>query len=144
MPVEMNTVPSIPTLPGLPGGGGVVRAVGVLQPLVHRPVALVGREDALAWRLRQSPSCQRLVAAPANPGIGRRACSGIVPAALFGVAPSHVTEALETLLNGRTVSQIIDGNRPTVDPLAEIAARRGLTLTTEVADKPRVSRHARR
>jgi HME family heavy-metal exporter len=32
-------------------------------------------------------------------------------AALFGVAPSHVTEALETLLNGRTVSQIIDGNR---------------------------------
>jgi HME family heavy-metal exporter len=32
-------------------------------------------------------------------------------AALFGVTPSHVTEALETLLNGRTVSQIIDGNR---------------------------------
>ena len=32
-------------------------------------------------------------------------------AALFGVTPAHVTEALETLLNGRTVSQIIDGNR---------------------------------
>jgi heavy-metal exporter, HME family len=32
-------------------------------------------------------------------------------AALFGVAPSHVTEALETMLNGRAVSQIIDGNR---------------------------------
>jgi HME family heavy-metal exporter len=32
-------------------------------------------------------------------------------AALFGVAPSHVTEALQTLLNGRVVSQIIDGNR---------------------------------
>ena len=27
------------------------------------------------------------------------------------MAPSHVTEALETLLNGRVVSQIIDGNR---------------------------------
>ena len=32
-------------------------------------------------------------------------------AGLYGVAPSHVTEALETLLNGRVVSQIIDGNR---------------------------------
>jgi phosphoribosylamine--glycine ligase len=30
-----------------------------------------GREDALAWRLRQSPSCNRLIAAPGNPGIGR-------------------------------------------------------------------------
>jgi HME family heavy-metal exporter len=32
-------------------------------------------------------------------------------AGLYGVAPSHVTEALETLLNGRVVSQVIDGNR---------------------------------
>src|SRR4051794_39837391 len=30
-----------------------------------------GREDALAWRLRQSPSCDQLVAAPGNPGISR-------------------------------------------------------------------------
>jgi phosphoribosylamine--glycine ligase len=30
-----------------------------------------GREDALAWRLRQSPSCEDLVAAPGNPGIAR-------------------------------------------------------------------------
>jgi len=30
-----------------------------------------GREDALAWRLRQSPSCDTLVAAPGNPGIAR-------------------------------------------------------------------------
>ncbi len=32
-------------------------------------------------------------------------------AGLYGIAPSHVTEALETLLNGRVVSQVIDGNR---------------------------------
>ena len=32
-------------------------------------------------------------------------------AGMFGVTPSHVTETLETLLNGRVVSQIIDGNR---------------------------------
>jgi phosphoribosylamine--glycine ligase len=30
-----------------------------------------GREDALAWRLRQSPSCGKLIAAPGNPGIAR-------------------------------------------------------------------------
>src|SRR6478672_4609272 len=39
-----------------------------------------GREDALAWRLRQSPSCGRLLAAPGNPGIGRWAeCVAIDP-----------------------------------------------------------------
>jgi phosphoribosylamine--glycine ligase len=39
-----------------------------------------GREDALAWRLRQSPSCDTLVAAPGNPGIGRWAeCAAIDP-----------------------------------------------------------------
>src|SRR3569833_1104918 len=30
-----------------------------------------GREDALAWRLRQSPSCGQLLAVPGNPGIAR-------------------------------------------------------------------------
>jgi phosphoribosylamine--glycine ligase len=39
-----------------------------------------GREDALAWRLKQSPSCGRLVAAPGNPGIARWAdCVPIDP-----------------------------------------------------------------
>src|SRR5690349_6815018 len=39
-----------------------------------------GREDALAWRLRQSPSCGRLMAAPGNPGIARWAeCVAIDP-----------------------------------------------------------------
>ena len=32
-------------------------------------------------------------------------------AGMFGVTPSYVTETLETLLNGRVVSQIIDGSR---------------------------------
>jgi len=32
-------------------------------------------------------------------------------AGLYGVAPSHVTQSLETLLNGRVISQIIEGNR---------------------------------
>ena len=39
-----------------------------------------GREDALAWRLRQSSSCGRLIAAPGNPGIGRWAeCIAVDP-----------------------------------------------------------------
>jgi len=39
-----------------------------------------GREDALAWRLRQSPSCDKLFAAPGNPGIARWAeCVRIDP-----------------------------------------------------------------
>jgi phosphoribosylamine--glycine ligase len=39
-----------------------------------------GREDALAWRLRQSPSCTSLVAAPGNPGIARWAeCVAVDP-----------------------------------------------------------------
>jgi phosphoribosylamine--glycine ligase len=39
-----------------------------------------GREDALAWRLRQSPSCRTLLAAPGNPGIARWAeCVAVDP-----------------------------------------------------------------
>jgi phosphoribosylamine--glycine ligase len=39
-----------------------------------------GREDALAWRLRQSPSCDKLLAAPGNPGVARWApCIPIDP-----------------------------------------------------------------
>jgi phosphoribosylamine---glycine ligase len=47
-----------------------------------------GREDALAWRLRQSPSCALLLAAPGNPGIARWAeCVTIDPC-----NPAAVTE----------------------------------------------------
>jgi phosphoribosylamine--glycine ligase len=52
-----------------------------------------GREDALAWRLRQSPSCDRLIAAPGNPGIARWAeCVPIDPcdaAAVLALARSR-------------------------------------------------------
>jgi phosphoribosylamine--glycine ligase len=39
-----------------------------------------GREDALAWGLRQSPNCDELIAAPGNPGIARWAyCLALDP-----------------------------------------------------------------
>jgi phosphoribosylamine--glycine ligase len=52
-----------------------------------------GREDALAWRLRQSPSCGKLIAAPGNPGIARWAdCVAADPcdaAAVVDLARRH-------------------------------------------------------
>jgi phosphoribosylamine---glycine ligase len=52
-----------------------------------------GREDALAWRLRQSPSCGRLIAAPGNPGIARwaecLAADPCDPAAVVELARSN-------------------------------------------------------
>jgi phosphoribosylamine--glycine ligase len=46
-----------------------------------------GREDALAWRLRQSPSCDKLIAAPGNPGIARWAeCVSMDPCDPHAVA----------------------------------------------------------
>lgn len=55
-----------------------------------------GREDALAWRLKQSPSCACLVAAPGNPGIARWAeCVAIdpcEPAAVVALARSIVAD----------------------------------------------------
>jgi len=51
-----------------------------------------GREDALAWRLRQSPSCDKLIAAPGNPGIARWAdCVTIDPC-----DPASVIELAKT------------------------------------------------
>ena len=36
-----------------------------------------GREHALAWAVKQNPKCDRLIAAPGNPGIARVAeCAG--------------------------------------------------------------------
>ena len=55
-----------------------------------------GREDALAWRLRQSPSCDRLIAAPGNPGIARWAqcvaADPCDPAAVVALARSHAID----------------------------------------------------
>ena len=60
-----------------------------------------GREDALAWRLRQSPSCHRLIAAPGNPGIARWAeCVAVDPCDPVAVADFAVRNAVDLVVVG--------------------------------------------
>ncbi|MEG3154423.1 phosphoribosylamine--glycine ligase [Sphingomonas sp. RB1R13] len=60
-----------------------------------------GREDALAWRLAQSPSCQRLIAAPGNPGIARWAqCVALDPCDVVGVVALARAEAVDFVVVG--------------------------------------------
>jgi phosphoribosylamine--glycine ligase len=60
-----------------------------------------GREDALAWRLRQSPSCDKLLAAPGNPGIGRWAdCVDIDPCDPHAVVKLARREGMDLVVVG--------------------------------------------
>jgi phosphoribosylamine--glycine ligase len=60
-----------------------------------------GREDALAWRLRQSPSCDRLIAAPGNPGIARWAeCVALDPCNAAAVVDFARREAIGLVVVG--------------------------------------------
>jgi phosphoribosylamine--glycine ligase len=60
-----------------------------------------GREDALAWRLAQSPSCQRLIAAPGNPGIARWAqIVALDPCDVDGVVALAKAEAVDFVVVG--------------------------------------------
>ncbi|MEO6434054.1 MAG: phosphoribosylamine--glycine ligase [Sphingomicrobium sp.] len=60
-----------------------------------------GREDALAWRLRQSPSCERLLAMPGNPGIARWAeCVAGDPANPAAVVALAQAEGIELVVIG--------------------------------------------
>ena len=60
-----------------------------------------GREDALAWRLRQSPSCGKLIAAPGNPGIARWAeCVSIDPTDPQAVVRLAIDESIELVVIG--------------------------------------------
>jgi phosphoribosylamine--glycine ligase len=74
-----------------------------------------GREDALAWRLRQSPSCDKLIAAPGNPGIARWAqCVSIDPAdgdAVVGLAKDHDIDLVVIGPEGPLVAGVADSLR---------------------------------
>ena len=74
-----------------------------------------GREDALAWRLRQSPSCDRLLAAPGNPGIARWAeCVAIDPcdsAAVVELAQAHAIDLVVVGPEAPLVAGVADALR---------------------------------
>ena len=78
-----------------------------------------GREDALAWRLRQSPSCDQLIAAPGNPGIARWAeCIAIDPC-----DPAAVVD----LARERAIGLIVVGpEAPLVAGVADAARAAGI------------------
>ena len=60
-----------------------------------------GREDALAWRLNQSPSCDRLIAAPGNPGIERWAeCHAVDPCDPAAVVALAKAQAIDLIIVG--------------------------------------------
>ena len=60
-----------------------------------------GREDALAWRLRQSPSCGQLIAAPGNPGIARWAeCAAVDPCDVTAVVQLARAQAVDLVVVG--------------------------------------------
>ena len=60
-----------------------------------------GREDALAWRLRQSPSCGELIAAPGNPGIARWAdCVALDPCNGDAVVELAQSRAIDLVVIG--------------------------------------------
>jgi phosphoribosylamine--glycine ligase len=60
-----------------------------------------GREDALAWRLRQSPSCDKLLAAPGNPGIARWAdCVALDPCDPHAVVDLARRETIDLVVVG--------------------------------------------
>jgi len=60
-----------------------------------------GREDALAWRLRQSPSCDKLLAAPGNPGIARWAeCVPVDPCDPAAVVELAQNEGIDLVVVG--------------------------------------------
>ena len=74
-----------------------------------------GREDALAWRLRQSPSCGQLIAAPGNPGIARWAdCVAIDPCdpgAVVNLARSKRTDLVVVGPEAPLVAGVADALR---------------------------------
>ncbi|MBV9527636.1 phosphoribosylamine--glycine ligase [Sphingomonas sp.] len=80
-----------------------------------------GREDALAWRLRQSPSCGQLLAVPGNPGIARWAeCAEVDPCDRAAV--------VELARSSRTDLVVIGPEAPLVVGVADALRHAGIAV----------------
>ncbi|HEU5068352.1 MAG TPA: phosphoribosylamine--glycine ligase [Sphingomicrobium sp.] len=80
-----------------------------------------GREDALAWRLRQSPSCDLLIAAPGNPGIARWA--ECVP-----IDPCDVAAVVELARSYHIDLVVVGPEAPLVAGVADACLEAGLAV----------------
>jgi phosphoribosylamine---glycine ligase len=66
-----------------------------------------GREHALAWRIAESPLCERLVVAPGNPGIAalpKVTCVPIAPDAIGELCAAAVAERADLVVCGPEVA----------------------------------------
>jgi phosphoribosylamine--glycine ligase len=80
-----------------------------------------GREDALAWRLRQSPSCGKLIAAPGNPGIARWAdCIELDPSDPDAVVELATRNAIDLV--------VVGPEAPLVSGVADALRERGIAV----------------
>jgi len=80
-----------------------------------------GREDALAWRLRQSPSCDRLIAAPGNPGIARWA-------EVVAIDPCHA-DAVVACAQEQSIDLVVIGpEAPLVAGVADALRSAGIAV----------------
>ena len=80
-----------------------------------------GREDALAWRLRQSPSCDRLIAAPGNPGIARWA-------ELVAIDPCNAKDVVD-LAKAQAIDLVVIGpEAPLVAGVADALRAAGIAV----------------
>jgi phosphoribosylamine--glycine ligase len=78
-----------------------------------------GREDALAWRLRQSPSCDQLLAAPGNPGIARWADCVVID-------PCDAAAVLKIAQERRIDLVVIGPEAPLVAGVADVLRANGI------------------
>jgi phosphoribosylamine--glycine ligase len=90
-----------------------------------------GREDALAWRLKQSASCDALIAAPGNPGIARWAeCVAIDPCD---------PQAVVSLARERGIDLLVIGpEAPLVAGVSDAARAAGIATFGPSADAARL------
>ncbi|MGZ2411958.1 phosphoribosylamine---glycine ligase [Sphingomonas sp. F9_3S_D5_B_2] len=80
-----------------------------------------GREDALAWRLRQSPSCGQLLAAPGNPGIARWA-------ECVAADPCDPAAVVELARNSGTDLVVVGAEAPLVAGVADALRAAGIAV----------------